>query len=73
MKKLLTADEILIRMMNILLNNLDELREYRDASKHLFQYGEKTAYIECFELIQEWENAGELGIGFDVEFYFNFK
>ena len=73
MKKLLTADEILIRMMNILLNNLDQLRDYNDAPKQLFQYGAKTAYIECFELIQEWENAGEFGIGFDVEFYFNFK
>lgn len=73
MKKSLTSDEIVIRMMNVILNNLDELKGVQNIPEEAFQYGEKTAYIECFELMQEWEKAGNFGVGFDVEFYFNFK
>ena len=73
MKKFLTADEVLFKMINILIRNLGELKEFQDVPGQAFQYGEKTAYIECLEILQQWEKASELGVGFDVEFYFNFK
>lgn len=72
MKKFFTADEILNELMNFLLNNLNELKEFHNVSEQLFQYGEKTAYIECFELIQRWEKAGKFGPDFNVEAFFKF-
>ena len=32
-----------------------------------FLYGEKTAYVECLEIIQEWKKAKAFGLDFDIE------
>ena len=73
MRKSLTAEEILARLMAVLLENLEDLKEAIDVPEQAFQYGEKTAYIECFEYIQDWEKAEKYDSDFDVESYFNFK
>ena len=73
MKKTLTSDETLLRLMLVLINNLNELKNVKNVPKQAFQYGEKTAYVECLELIQDWENASQFGLGYDIEHHFNFK
>ena len=32
-----------------------------------FLEGEKFAYVECLEMIQEWEKADEYGLDYDIE------
>ena len=39
----------------LLLSYIDELYEYKDIEKAQFEYGERTAYTECLEWIQEWK------------------
>ena len=73
MRIALTAEEVLERLIPVLLRYLEELRPVRSIQKEMFQYGEKTAYIECFEYIQEWEKAEKYNIDFDAEFYFEFE
>ncbi len=73
MKKTLTSEETLTRLMLILVNNLTELKDVQDLPDQEFEYGEKTAYIECLELLQDWEKANQLGLDYNIEVYFNFK
>ena len=73
MRNTLTADDVLIRMGYVLITNLSELKDVQDVPEQKFQYGEKTAYIECLELMQAWEKAELFRIDFEVESFFNFK
>ena len=63
----LTARETLIDLIEILLINLEELKEAKAEDKDLFAYGEKTAYVECLEIVQQWMEAVEHGLDFEVE------
>lgn len=61
-----SAKEVLEYMTNILLTYLEELSDV-ESSDDPFLYGEKTAYIECLEWVQVWDEAEKNGLGFQVE------
>ena len=63
----MNAQDTIIYLKDLLLNYLDELKGVRDKSDTLFAYGEKTAYTECLEVLQLWENAERNGLDFDIE------
>lgn len=62
-----TADELLIFLISLLTAYLEELSSSSALDADLFCYGEKTAYTECLELLQQWEFAEASGLDFDVE------
>ncbi len=37
------------------------------AAKKAFLVGQRTAYIECLELLQTWKGAADLGLDYDIE------
>lgn len=66
------AEKILLKLVNLILQNLEELRCVFDDYAHQFEYGEKVAYAECLEAIQAWGKTlcGKtfcLNLNFDVE------
>ena len=61
------AKEILSYMIDTLLVYLEELAEITNADNIQFAYGEMTAYTECLEMIQLWEEAKAHGLNFDIE------
>ena len=62
-----TANELLIFLISLLTAYLEELSASSVLDENQFCYGEKTAYTECLEILQEWEFAESLGLDFDVE------
>ncbi len=56
--------EVILRYLIELLE--DYLLEINDMDGD-FSIGEKYAYIECLEIIQKWEKAGEAGLNYDIE------
>lgn len=47
---------------------VENLRELNDLEENPFISGEKHAYVECLEIIQEiWEHARQNGLDFDIE------
>ncbi len=63
MKK--TAEKVLIHLKKILELNLEELYDCERISD--FIYGEKTAYVECLEIVQQWECAEDIGLNYEIE------
>ena len=61
------AEEILKKLIALLLLYLEELSEYKDVKEQQFEYGEKIAYTECLECIQLWKHAKKYGLDFDIE------
>lgn len=61
------ADEVLKRLIKLLLISLEELSEYQDLEGQQFEYGERLAYTECLECIQLWKEASQNGLDFDIE------
>lgn len=59
-----TAEEVLEYMKELLETYLGELN---GLEKNEFAYGEKTAYVECLEMIQIWEHARAMGLDYEVE------
>lgn len=51
----LKAEETLQLAIGTLLSYLDELRDVKDGPDTEFSYGEKTAFVECLEMLQLWE------------------
>ncbi|MBS5023627.1 MAG: hypothetical protein KH054_10795 [Firmicutes bacterium] len=49
----------------------DYLRELSEKENDEFGYGEKTAYVECLEIIQQWEKAKENGLDYEIEKFFS--
>ena len=62
-----TANELLIFLISLLISYLEELSFSSALDKNQFCYGEKTAYTECLEWLQEWEFAEIHGLDFDIE------
>ena len=62
-----TANELLIFLIPLLTAYLEALSSSSALDADLFCYGEKTAYAECLELLQQWEFAETNGLDFDVE------
>lgn len=61
------ASEILRNLIDVLILSLTDLKDVQDTPNEQFAYGEKTAYVECLEIIQQWELAEINGIDFNVE------
>ena len=57
------ATKILQSMIQLLIAYLEELSECEKD----FEYGEKVAYTECLEWIQNWRKADKYGLDFVVE------
>lgn len=62
-----TAEEILVYLTRLLLFYMEELKEADNKDSELFCYGEKTAYIECLEIIRRWDKAEQCGLTFNIE------
>lgn len=60
-----SAKEVLEYMIGKLTLCLEELSGF--GEEDAFEYGEKTAYIECLEWIEHWDSAEENGLDFDIE------
>lgn len=62
-----TSEETLCFLIKQFIKNLDELYSEKPENKQ-FVRGEKYAYVECLEYIQEfWEKSEVNGLDFDVE------
>lgn len=61
------AEKVLNYMIDTLLLYAEELKDVYDGTDLKFEYGEKTAYIECLEMLSLWEGASGCGLDFDVE------
>lgn len=61
------AEKILLTLINLLLNYLEDLKDYKNIETDQFQYGEKVAYTECLEYLQLWENTAANGLDFNIE------
>ena len=61
------AEKVLQFMIAKLIVYLDELSDCYNVPDGQFEYGEKTAYVECLEWIQLWEYADVCGVNFEVE------
>lgn len=62
-----SSEEILANLTELLLYYLEELKCIQDNSNEQFVYGERTAYVECLEIMQYWNQAREYGLNFDIE------
>lgn len=62
-----TATELLNYIISTLIFYLEELSSSSSADSDGFCYGEKTAYVECLEWLQQWEYAERCGLNFNVE------
>ena len=61
------AKEVLEYMAERLLEYLEELKDTKPDDADCFGYGERTAYTECLEMIQLWEDAKQVGLDFEIE------
>lgn len=59
-----SAETVLGYMKELLEYYLDALNG-RESNE--FCYGGKTAYVECLEIIQQWENAKSIGLDYEIE------
>lgn len=62
-----SAETVLRNMIELIQISLSELVEIIDNPSTQFEYGEKTAYVECLEIIQEWEQAANCGLDYNIE------
>ena len=62
-----TANELLIFLISLLTAYLEELSSSSALDENQFCYGEKTAYTECLEWLQEWEFAEANGLDLEIE------
>jgi len=63
----MTAEEILQNLIELLLEYLEELKNFKEEDGQLFCYGERVACTECLEVIQELDKAKLFGLDFDIE------
>ena len=63
----MSAEEVLLHLIDILMINLYELKDAKATDPDRFAYGEKTAYVEVLEILQDWRDAVIHGLDFDVE------
>ena len=61
------SEEILKKLIIFLNQNIKELLKYKDKAGEQFQYGERIAYTECLEIIQEWDKAKANKLNFEIE------
>ncbi len=63
----LTGEDILQHLIALLKEYLDELSQSHGTYAHGFAEGQKTAYVECLEIIQHWDKADLYGLNWDIE------
>lgn len=61
------AKTVLKYLIDLFKEYLTELSDVCDCPETQFEYGEKTAYVECLEIIAMWNQAEKYGLNFDVE------
>lgn len=61
------AEEVLKYMIALFLSYLEEFSEELPGDNKDFIEGERTAYVECLEIIQNWEKASVYGLDFNIE------
>ena len=67
MKKF-SAEETLNYLIDLFLYYLEEeLSGTPCPEDEQFILGERTAYVECLEIIQYWEHARKNGLDFNIE------
>lgn len=59
--------ENLKTIVEYFMTSLDELQELSKNGSNDFVIGEKTAYVEALELLQEIYDKQSLGLDFDIE------
>ena len=59
-----SAEEVLELLMRHLIVGIEELFDYKNIEGEEFQYGERVAYTECLECLQQWTNAEPARIRF---------
>lgn len=64
--RMLTAEEVLLFMIDCLLVAMDELSIFEYENGDVSEYGERIAYAQCLRWIQFWEKAEENGLDFDI-------
>ena len=57
-----SAEEVLELLMRHLIVGIEELFDYKNIEGEEFQYGERVAYTECLECLQQWTNADRHGL-----------
>ncbi len=62
--KLLTAEETLKAIISAVTWTLNDIMS--DTVDNDFTYGERTAYVDCLEQIQQWEKADRMGLDYNV-------
>ena len=60
------ASKILIYLANKIEDYLNQLNA-KDVENDEFSYGEKTALVECLEIIQLWDGAKQAGLDYVIE------
>ena len=66
MKRLMER-ETLLYLIDLLTANLYELNFATSEDADQFAYGEKTAYAECLEVIQQWSESEKNGLDCTIE------
>lgn len=65
--KQLTAKETLSYVIRVVTEYLNEIQRQDPNNQDDFTYGAKTAYVECLEMIQFWEEADNEGLDYNIE------
>lgn len=61
------AEEVLMLMADALLEYLEELKDSKAVDADGFAYGQRMAYTECLEMMQQYDDAKALGLNFNIE------
>lgn len=61
------AEKVLQNLIKLLLEYLEELKDFKEDAGQMFCYGERLAYTECLEVIQQWDKAKLFGLDFNIE------
>ena len=60
----MSASELLIYMIRYIENSIEETGSERGNE---FVEGERTAYVECLEILSFWRRAKEHGLDYEIE------
>lgn len=63
----MSGEEVLTFLIDLLVTYLEDLYSLKESRQYHFIEGEKTAYVECLEIIQRWDLAGERGLNWNIE------
>ena len=67
MKEMEDAEEVFMYMKERIEEYLECINAMGSLEDDDFTYGEKTAYVECLEMMQLWVKAKKLGLDYRIE------